>query len=162
MIEEKNSNDQKCLLYRQSGHVAADRKCKLSYGVILQTLLEKGLSIPDAAEIAESMMRKHYTASNDPEVDKDDDWTSEMHTVTKLDETTEEHENGVFKAYLRSKLESTKNVSDSSEDSDNAATADILLMASAETLEADEGHHTLHSHVIKKKKLLIHTPKSSI
>ena len=42
-------------------------------------LVDKGLSVPDAAAIATYMLRAHYTSSIDLEVEKDEEWTSEMH-----------------------------------------------------------------------------------
>ena len=59
VVEEDKSEDKKFMVCGLSGHFAADRKCKPNYGVIRQILLDKGLSVSDAAAIVASMIRTH-------------------------------------------------------------------------------------------------------
>ena len=74
--DDRDSSDKRCITCGQVGHVVADRKCKPTYSVIRKSLLDKALSVPDAAALAASMMKTHFVDKKS--ITKADEYNSKL------------------------------------------------------------------------------------
>ena len=108
--DDTDSADKKYIACEQANHVAADRKCKPTYGVIWKSLLDNGISISDAAAFVASMMKTRFV--HETFVTKDDEDNSELtdtHHVSMIYDVIQEHEKEVFISYFTSAFSSEQN-----------------------------------------------------
>ena len=73
--------------------------------MIRKLLLDTGLSVPDAAAIAASMLKTHFgNDESTPEVDEEDSEISHIHHVSIFDDIVLDHEKEVFTSYFMAAL----------------------------------------------------------